>query len=139
MATSSKRKAAPTQRARKSLSANDVKVIVQECLSEMGVSGSKADLQQIATQAARQAVQETLTSLGLDVSNPIAAQQMFTGLREVVHTFANHEFQQDLAHIRSWRKTTEGIKSKGLGTVIGILVTAGVIAVIPWAKGAIDR
>ncbi len=139
MATRSKKQAITAPRQRKSLSANDVKIIVADILNDMGISKSQAELQQVASVAAKQAVQETLMSLGLDVANPIAAQQMFTGLREVVHTFANKEFQADLAHVRTWRVTMSGIKSKGVGTAVGILVTAAVVALIPWARGAFER
>lgn len=56
----------------------------------------------------RHTVHETLSALGIDVSNPA-------------------EVQRDFMFIRDWRKTTESLKSSGILTVFGIIV-AGIVA-----------
>lgn len=53
----------------------------------------------------RTAVQETLITLGMDASDPIA-------------------IQQDMAFIREMRQTSEKIRSKGLLVVTALLVSA---------------
>lgn len=56
----------------------------------------------------KEAVRETLIELGIDHSDPL-------------------EMQKDFQHLREWRTTTEGMKSKGLIAVFGFLVT-GILA-----------
>lgn len=56
----------------------------------------------------KEAVRETLTELGIDYSEPL-------------------EMQKDFSHLREWRVTTEGMKSKGLLAVFGFLIT-GILA-----------
>jgi hypothetical protein len=46
------------------------------------------------------------------------------------------EMQKDFAHIRSWHKSTKEIKRKGILTVIGVLISAGLGAVWVAFKGA---
>ncbi len=53
----------------------------------------------------RTAVQETLVTLGMDASDPMA-------------------LQQDMHFIREMRETSENIKSKGLLVMTGLLITA---------------
>lgn len=48
-------------------------------------------------------VQQTLISLGVDASNPI-------------------EVQRDFQTLRDWRKSSEAIRSRGMMTIIGIVV-----------------
>jgi hypothetical protein len=67
---------------------------------------TEADIRRIVTET----VDQTLTKLGVDAANPI-------------------EFQQDMAHLRSWRKSVETVKRQSLITSIGIL-TAGVLGLI---------
>lgn len=55
-------------------------------------------------------VKETLTRMGIEADDPI-------------------ETQKDMAHLRSWRTSTETIKRQSLLTAIGIL-TAGVLGLI---------
>ena len=89
----------------------------------------QALLEQIARSAAEAAVKDTLTKLGIDHSDPIAAQRDFQALREVRHLVTDQEYQADLMHLRNWRKTMEGVKSKGSLTFIGLIVT-GVMAAL---------
>ena len=57
----------------------------------------------------REAVRETFLMLGVKVDDPI-------------------EVQKDFQHLREWRTTTGAIKSKGLMTLTGILVSGFVAA-----------
>lgn len=57
----------------------------------------------------REAVRETFLMLGVKVDDPI-------------------EVQKDFQHLREWRTTTDSIKSKGLLTLMGILVSGLVAA-----------
>lgn len=67
-------------------------------------------LRQIASDAARQAVERTLTSYGIDPENPF-------------------EFQKDMLHLREWRLRAERIQEKGVMTITVIVITgiAGMI------------
>lgn len=55
-------------------------------------------------QLIKETVKETLLSLGLEVDDPI-------------------KVQRDFQHLREWRETTESIKSKGITTLVGIIIT----------------
>lgn len=55
----------------------------------------------------RETVQQTLLSLGLDMSDPI-------------------ELQKDFAHLRNWRESTRQIKQNGFLALVGIVVTGSV-------------
>lgn len=88
-----------------------------------------AELQDIAEAAATKAVERTLLTLGIDTSDPIQAQKDFMVLREVGKLVMDPDFRKDMEHLRSWRIAVQEVKSKGLITVIGLLVTgiAGLI------------
>lgn len=60
---------------------------------------------------ARITVEETLTSLGLDMEHPL-------------------EVQRDLQYVRDLRTTVEAVKRRGLMTAVGVLVTfaCGIVA-----------
>lgn len=68
------------------------------------------DIRQIAHEAARKAVQETLTTLGVDANNPL-------------------ETQKDFQMLRDWRRSAETVKRQSLITAVGIL-TAGILGAI---------
>ena len=76
--------------------------------------GPEKQLQNLTPEEARalicEAVRETFLMLGVKVDDPI-------------------EVQKDFQHLREWRSTTESIKSKGLLTVMGILVS-GMLAAL---------
>ncbi len=57
----------------------------------------------------REAVREAFLMLGVKVDDPI-------------------EVQKDFQHLREWRAATDSIKSKGLMTLMGILVSGLVAA-----------
>jgi len=64
------------------------------------------ELEKLARRAAEEAVAQTLTALGVDMSAPI-------------------EMQKDFAHLRSWRESTEHLKKQTLFAMIGVVVTGG--------------
>lgn len=57
-----------------------------------------------------EAVAETLLTLGIDTSDPVA-------------------LQKDMAHLRSWRESIATVKKQSLVTAVGIIV-AGVLGLI---------
>lgn len=94
-----------------------------------------AEVQDIAERAAKAAVSEILLTLGIDTRNPLDAQKDFVVLREMRELMRDTEFQADLAHIRKWRKSVEAIQTKGLLTVVGLLVTGIVTLLVAGLKG----
>jgi hypothetical protein len=105
-----------------SMTPDQVRKIVMEVLD-----ARKTELDELVARAAKSAVTETLTQLGVDTSNPIEAQATFAALRGLVKTFADHDFQADLAHLKSWRRTVGGLRQHGLTIILSALLT-GVIA-----------
>lgn len=61
----------------------------------------------------RQAVHETLTSLGVDLDDPF-------------------EVQRDFQYLRSWRRAVETVRNAGLKASVGVVVT-GALGLL-WAK-----
>lgn len=66
------------------------------------------EVEQIATKAAREAVRETLLTMGVDVSKPDALLSM----------------QLDFAHTRRVRLATETIGRQSIMTAVAVAVTA---------------
>lgn len=58
-------------------------------------------------------VTDTLVKIGVDPANPI-------------------EMQRDFQHLREWRESTEAVKRKSILTVIGV-IASGIIAAIVMA------
>lgn len=65
------------------------------------------EMQEMAKEAAREAVREWLTQLGLDASDPAA----------IV------EIQRDFAHVRAWRTSVDAARSAAIKTGVGVLVS----------------
>jgi hypothetical protein len=82
---------------------------------------SPNEVKEIATAAAREAVRETLLSIGWDVHDPIKAQESFATFRKVV---LDPDFPKDMAHVRKWRLAAEQIETKGLLTAVAILIAS---------------
>jgi hypothetical protein len=66
---------------------------------------TRALVEQVAEEAARRAVRETLLTLGIEADNPV-------------------EFQKDTAHLRAWRRRVEKIEEKAMISIILLFVTA---------------
>lgn len=93
-------------------------------MSENNRPGPEQQLQNLTPEEARalirEAVRETFLMLGVKVDDPI-------------------EVQKDFQHLREWRNTTESIKSKGLLTVMGILVSGMLAALWVGIKEFVDK
>ena len=110
------------QQANGSMTPDAVRKIIAEALD-----ARKAELDEIVSRAAKRAVLETLTVIGVDTGNPIEAQATVAALRSLVKTFADPDFQADLNHLRGWRRTVSNLRHHGLTIVLSAILT-GVIA-----------
>lgn len=78
---------------------------------------TEAEIRKIAHEAARQAVKETLISLGVDADDPL-------------------EYQRDMQHLRSWRQASETVKRQSIITAVGIIIAGTIGAVWVFVKGS---
>lgn len=81
-------------------------------------------IESTARHAAKEAVAGTLTSLGIDASNPIDTQHDMAALRELRTLVEDVEFQKDMLHIRKWRMTLDRVQAKGVITLVGLMIVA---------------
>lgn len=82
-----------------------------------------AIVEKVAKEAADSAVASTLTSLGVDATDPFAVQKDMQALRELREMLSSDDFKSDMMHLRKWRKAMDGVQNKGMLTVVGIVVT----------------
>ncbi len=87
---------------------------------------------QIADEAAEKAVKQVLLTLGINTGNPIEVQKDMATLRELRFLVDDREIQEDLIYLRTFRKTMQAVKSKGLITAVGMVTTAILAAL--WLK-----
>lgn len=111
-----------------------VRKIVMEVLDSR-----KSEIDELVARAARSAVAETLTALGVSTGNPIEAQETFASLRGLVKIFSDKDFQADLAHLRTWRRSVDTVKSKGLSLLTAAVVTGLLAWVVTGFKVSITR
>lgn len=116
---------------KRGLTENDVRVLIQEVIDELGLEDKHNDVKQVA----KQAVEETLMSIGVDTKNPLQAQASFAALRNLVGVFSDPDFQADLQHLRAWRVSVSQARSKGLLTVVGAAVTGTFFLLLLGFKG----
>jgi hypothetical protein len=103
-----------------------------------------------AERASTKAVALTLLTIGVDVSKPLEAQRDFSVLREVGRIAMDPEFRKDLESARKWRrelerddgaaddiafarrrrKVAEALWSRGALTLLGLVVTGAVGALV---------
>jgi hypothetical protein len=76
----------------------------------------------IASAAAEETVHKTLLAIGIDASDPIAAQRDFATMREVVKMVLDPNYRKDWEHVRWWREAMESLKNKGVIAFVGIVV-----------------
>src|SRR5690348_13183738 len=88
---------------------------------------TQSDVKEIAETAAREAVKETLLTIGLDVSDPLRAQEGFVVVRRIL---LDEGFVKDMAHLRKWRLSVEQVETKGIIAAVGVAVSG--IAVLIW-------
>jgi hypothetical protein len=82
----------------------------------------EAEIMAVAKRAAEEAVRSTLLTLGIDVDDPIQAQQDFAVLREVGQLVRDPEFRKDIEHTRTWRLSLAAIKVHSAKAAITIIV-----------------
>ncbi|MGE0366936.1 MAG: hypothetical protein AB7Q00_14510 [Phycisphaerales bacterium] len=85
------------------------------------------DLEKVAAQSAKNAVHEAFLIMGIDTSNPVAVQEQFHTFKGFLRVFADEEFQQDLQHIRSMRRSVNVVKGRGLTAIVSAVVTGVLI------------
>ncbi len=82
-------------------------------------------INEVAGKAAKEAVREAFLVMGVDPDDPIATQRDVAALRELRQLTDDKDWQADMLHLRKWRKTMDNVQSKGVLTLVGMLV-AGV-------------
>lgn len=65
------------------------------------------EIKHLAEEAAKTAVRELLTAMGVNAHDPEALLEM----------------QRDFAHVRNWRKSTDAIKGHGIKAAVTFVVT----------------
>jgi hypothetical protein len=80
---------------------------------------TEVEVERIASQAAKEAVNDLLLKMGVDVSQNGALIEM----------------QADFQHVRKWRKSVETVQRQGLLTAVGVLVTGGIGALYMAFRG----
>lgn len=85
-------------------------------------------MEAVAEKAAAKAVRETLILFGVDVKDPIKAQEQFAALRQL----ANKETISDLEFLRRWHSAADRVSDTGWRTFTKILITAllGLFAIV---------
>lgn len=91
---------------------------------------TKALIVRSANEAATQAVEQTLLTLGIDYHNPLDAQRDMAALRELRDLIESPETQKDLLHLRRWRKTMDSIESKGFFAAVALVCFGGIALVL---------
>ena len=89
---------------------------------------TKLIVKEAAQEAAKQAVDQTLLSLGINTTNPVEAQKDMAALRTLRELVEDPEVQRDLTHLRRWRKAMDSIESKGVMSAFGLLALGGIAA-----------
>lgn len=91
--------------------------------------GTVALLKGVANEAARAAVRETLLTLGINVNDPIAAQENFSALRE----FSKPENRAALA----WAKKTQAFTGSIVFKAAMTFVVIGVLGAAHWTYDSV--
>lgn len=97
---------------------------------------TKRIIENVAAQAAEEAVKKMLTTLGINHANPLETQRDMAALREWRDLISDQDFQADMMHLRSWRTAMDGVKNKSMLALIGILVTGAATAMWVGLKAA---
>lgn len=93
-------------------------------------------IEDVAQVAAERAVKTALLTLGLDANHPLQAQREMASLREMAILVDDPEFQKDLMYVRTWRKSYEAVRTRGLITFTALIVTGlvGLLLAGVWSK-----
>lgn len=85
----------------------------------MTIPLNSSEIQHIAMETAKEAVRQTLLTLGVNASDPEAIRKM----------------QQDFAYLRDWREASGTIKARGFAVLVGIIVSGVAAAVWTAMRG----
>lgn len=80
----------------------------------------RASIEHIADRAASKAVRDTLLLIGIDLADPIKAQEEFAALRSI----ATPKMQSDLAFLRRLHGAADTVSDAGWRTLVKLLLTA---------------
>lgn len=81
------------------------------------------ELQIIVREAVGSAVKQTLTTIGIDMTDPIKTQEQMAALRDIAKMLDDDEFKKDLAHVRRWRQSVDKVSDVTVRTAVGVLIT----------------
>ena len=70
-----------------------------------------------------QEIMDILIKIGIDVTDPIALQNDMRALRKMREQFDDREWQDDMTHLRRWRRLIDTAQSRGMVIVLGILLS----------------
>lgn len=87
---------------------------------------ARQSIEHIADRAAAKAVRDTLMLIGIDVTNPIKAQEEFATLRRMVTLVGSERTQQNLVWLETLHSASEKVADTGWRTVTRLLITAGI-------------
>jgi hypothetical protein len=107
-------------------------------IAEIAAAKAAQNMEDVAEKAATKAVHSVLTTLGVDIANPIEAQRNFQTLRDLTKLAGDAEFQKDLRHIRVWRTRTEAVTTKGMLATITAAVGGAVTVFIYGIQGILN-
>lgn len=96
----------------------------------MNDENTRALMADIADEAAKRAVERTLLTMGVDPNNPLETQRDMAALRELRELMESDEFQNDLLHLRRWRKAVDGVEGKGAIAAIGFICLGGLALIL---------
>jgi len=91
----------------------------------MDEAALQALITKTANEAATNAVNRTMLTLGIDPSAPIESQKDFAALRDLRGFTSDPETQKDLIHLRRWRTAMEQAQNKSFMAAMGLLVMGG--------------
>jgi hypothetical protein len=96
----------------------------------------EALIKEVAEEAAKLAVTDALTMIGVDSSHPIEMQQDLAGLRELREFYSDKELQKDLIFIRGFRESMDSVKKSTIKASVGFLVLTALTAIFVafWGK-----
>jgi hypothetical protein len=91
----------------------------------------RESVEHIADRAARKAVEDTLLLIGVDVRNPVTAQEQFASLRRMATLVENEEHAADMAFVRRVRLARDAVVDSSWRTTAKVLITfaLGLLAV----------
>lgn len=87
-------------------------------------------IERISQEISMKAIARTFITLGIDPQNPIEAQKDMAALRELRKLYENSNFQQDLAQLRTWRKSLDKIKERGFFTSLALIAMGGLALIV---------